>query len=208
ELVAAERERQQVLALDPQLDPVAERGRQPRQRAQRRGAIEQAMPRQRGDPGRDGWFERHETDGSGPYHRGMATRITPAERLTSTGQHAGMERSIAISAPRVGSVRLYSSIVSTAPGDKTRIHHHGDCETSIYILSGRARYTWGPTGLEHSMDAGAGDFVYIPAGEVHVEENASTIDPLVVVLTRNCADSFVEYLDDGPPGADDVPAPC
>ena len=49
------------------------------------------------------------------------------------------------------------------------------------------------------MDAGAGDFVYIPAGEIHVEENASTIDPLVVVLTRNCPDSLVEYLDDGPP---------
>jgi uncharacterized RmlC-like cupin family protein len=138
----------------------------------------------------------------------MATRITPAERHTSTGQHAGMERSIAISSPRVGSVRLYSAIVSTAPGDKTRIHHHGDCETSIYILSGRARYTWGPTGLEHAMDAGAGDFVYIPAGEVHVEENASTIDPLIVVLTRNCPDSFVEYMDDGPDGSQDVPAPC
>jgi uncharacterized RmlC-like cupin family protein len=138
----------------------------------------------------------------------MATRITPGERLTSVGQHAGMERSIAISAPRTGSVRLYSSLVTTGPGDKTRIHHHGECETSIYILSGTARYTFGPTGLEHAFDADAGDFVYIPAGEIHVEENASTIDPLVVVLTRNCPDSFVEYMDDGPPGAEDVPAPC
>ena len=138
----------------------------------------------------------------------MATRISPADRLTSVGQHAGMERSIAISAPLVGSQRLYSSIVSTAPGDKTRIHHHGDCETSIYILSGTARYTWGETGAEHTFDAAAGDFIYIPAGEIHVEENASTIEPLVVVLTRNCADSHVVYLDGGPDGADDVPAPC
>jgi uncharacterized RmlC-like cupin family protein len=105
-------------------------------------------------------------------------------------------------------VRLYSSIVSTAPGDKTRIHHHGDCETSIYIVAGSARYTWGPTGLEHEIMASSGDFVYIPAGEVHVEENASTVDPLVVVLTRNCPDSHVVYLDGGPDGADDVPAPC
>ena len=119
-----------------------------------------------------------------------------------------MERSIAISAPTVGSGQLYSSIVSTAPGDRTRIHHHGDCETSIYILSGIARYTWGPTGLEETFDASAGDFIYIPAGEVHVEANASETEPLVVVLTRNCADSHVVYLDDGPPGADDVPAPC
>ena len=138
----------------------------------------------------------------------MATRISPSDRHTSVGQHAGMERSIAISTPTVGSVRLYSSIVSTAPGDGTRIHHHGDCETSIYILAGRARYTWGPTGLEHEMSAQAGDFVYIPAGEIHVEENASGSDALVVVLTRNCPDSHVVYVDGGPDGTDDVPAPC
>jgi uncharacterized RmlC-like cupin family protein len=138
----------------------------------------------------------------------MATRVAPEDRLTSVGQHAGMERSIAISRPTVGSERLYSSIVSTAPGDKTRVHHHGDCETSIYIVSGAARYTWGPTGLEHEMAATAGDFVYIPAGEIHVEENASQTEPLVVVLTRNCPDSHVVYVDGGPDGADDAPAPC
>ncbi len=126
----------------------------------------------------------------------MATRVTPSERSTSTGQNNDMERSIAVSAETVGSVGLYSSVVTTAPGGKTRIHHHGDCETSIFIVSGRARYTWGPTGLEETMDAGPNDFIYIPAGEVHVEENASDTEPLVVVLTRNCPGSVVHYLDE------------
>jgi uncharacterized RmlC-like cupin family protein len=138
----------------------------------------------------------------------MATRISPADRHTTIGQHAGMERSIAISAPTVGSTQLYSSIVSTAPGDRTRVHHHGACETSIYIVSGAASYTYGPTGVEHAFEAVAGDFVYIPAGEIHVEANASDREPLVVVLTRNCPDSHVVYLDGGPDGPDDVPAPC
>jgi uncharacterized RmlC-like cupin family protein len=138
----------------------------------------------------------------------MAVRITPADRHTTIGQHRGMERSIAISKPTVGSDRLYSSIVSTAPGDRTRIHHHGDCETSIYILSGIARYSWGPTGVEEGMDAAAGDFIYIPASEIHVEANASPTEPLVVLLTRNCPDSHVVYLDAGPDGAGDIPAPC
>jgi uncharacterized RmlC-like cupin family protein len=127
----------------------------------------------------------------------MATRITPAERSTSIGQNADMERSMAVSAEPVGSVGLYSSVVTTGPGGKTRIHHHGECETSIYIVAGQARYTWGSTGLEASMDAGVGDFVYIPAGEIHVEENASSTEPLVVVLTRNCPGSVVHYLDEG-----------
>ena len=126
----------------------------------------------------------------------MAIRVTPSERATSIGQNDAMERSIAVSAEKVGSVGLYSSVVTTGPGGKTRIHHHGECETSIFILSGRARYTWGPTGLEHAMNADAGDFVYIPAGEIHVEENASEGEPLVVVLTRNCPGSVVHYLDE------------
>ena len=126
----------------------------------------------------------------------MATRIRPDERSTSTGQNADMERSIAISADRVGSVGLYSSVVTTAPGARTRIHHHGECETSIWIASGRARYTFGPTGLEETFDAEAGDFVYIAAGEVHVEENASDREPLVVVISRNCPGSVVHYLDE------------
>ena len=126
----------------------------------------------------------------------MAIRVTPAERRTSAGQNADMERSIAVSADTVGSAGLYSSVVTTAPGARTRIHHHGECETSIFILSGEARYTWGPTGLEQAMDAEAGDFVYIPAGEIHVEENASADEPLVVVLTRNCPGSVVHYLDE------------
>lgn len=142
------------------------------------------------------------------YHRAMATRIRPTDRHTTVGQHPGLERSIAISRPMVGAESLYTAIVSTAPGDRTRVHHHGDCETSIYILSGAARYTWGPTGIEHEMTADTGDVIYIPAGEIHVEENASANEPLVVVLTRNCPDSHVEYVDGGPDGGSDVPAPC
>lgn len=126
----------------------------------------------------------------------MAIRIRPDDRSTSTGQNSDMERSIAISSERVGAVGLYSSLVTTAPGARTRIHHHGPCETSIWIASGRARYTFGPTGLEESMDAEAGDFVYIAAGEVHVEENASDSEPLVVVISRNCPGSVVHYLDE------------
>jgi uncharacterized RmlC-like cupin family protein len=126
----------------------------------------------------------------------VATRIRPGERSTSTGQNADMERWIAISRDTVGAVGLYSSVVTTAPGARTRIHHHGECETSIWIASGRARYTFGPTGVEETMTAEAGDFVYIAAGEIHVEENASDREPLVVVITRNCPGSVVHYLDE------------
>ena len=146
--------------------------------------------------------------GRGRIIGSMAVRISPGERLVGRGQNDAMERAVAVSAPLAGSTSLYSSVVTTAPGGRTRVHHHGPCETSIYIQAGRAHYTWGPTGSEHEMDAAEGDFVYIPAGEIHVEENASAREPLVVVITRNCPDSLVVYTDGGPDGAGDVPAPC
>ena len=98
-----------------------------------------------------------------------------------------MERIIAISRDTVGSENLYSSIVHTRPGGRTEIHHHGECETSIYILGGRARFYSGE-GLRDIIDANEGDFVFVPAFEVHVEENASDTEELVVLLSRNCPD--------------------
>jgi uncharacterized RmlC-like cupin family protein len=128
----------------------------------------------------------------------MATKVTRADWAVGQGQHAGMERAIAVSSGTVGSVGLYTSVVTTVAGERTRIHHHGPCETSIYVVSGLARFTFGPTGLEASFEATAGDIVYIPAGEIHVEENASTTEPLVVLLSRNCPDSYVVYVDEEP----------
>ncbi len=107
-----------------------------------------------------------------------------------------MLRAVAISHDTVGSRGLYSSIVTTAPAGRTRAHHHGPCETSIYILSGRARFTWGPTGVEEAIEAEPGDVVYIAAEEFHVEENASKREPLVVLVTRNCAEGVNVYRDD------------
>jgi uncharacterized RmlC-like cupin family protein len=128
----------------------------------------------------------------------MAIRVPREDWLVGVGQHPGMERAIAVSVATVGSRGLYSSIVTTAPGDETRIHHHGPCETSIYILSGAAHYTFGPTGVEDAFDAAAGDFVYIPAEEIHVESNPSATEPLVVLLSRNCPDSLNVYPFDDP----------
>ena len=84
--------------------------------------------------------------------------------MRGTGQNTDMERAIAVSAPVAGSANLYSSIVTTAPRGKTRIHHHGPCETSIHIQSGLARFTWGPTGLENTLEARAGRLRVHPRG--------------------------------------------
>ena len=125
----------------------------------------------------------------------MAQRLGPDDWQREAGQNADMERAIAVSRRTVGSTGLYSSVVTTRPGGTSRVHHHGDCETSIYVMSGRARFTWGTTGTEESFEAETGDIVYIPAHELHVEENASPTDDLVVLVTRNCDDAVTIYPD-------------
>ena len=125
----------------------------------------------------------------------MARRIRPRDRRVQQGEHPGLSREIAISNPTVGSEGIYASVLVTPPGGSTRIHHHGECESSIYIVSGRAKFTWGPTGTEHELIADPGDFVYIPAGEVHAESNVSLTEPLEVVVTRNCPDSVTIVVD-------------
>lgn len=133
----------------------------------------------------------------------MVKRIERASLKGHAGQNDDMERIIAVSHDTVGSEGLYSSIVRTGPGGRTEIHHHGECETSIYILEGRARFYSGPE-LRDVTEADEGDFVYVPAYEVHVEENASASDPLVVLLSRNCSGSVVHYVNGTlPPRPDD-----
>jgi uncharacterized RmlC-like cupin family protein len=110
------------------------------------------------------------------------------------GQNDAMERTIVVSRDTVGSRGIYTSIVTTAPSGRTEVHHHGECETSIYILRGHARFYSGGE-LSEVVEAREGDFVYVPAFEVHVEENASASDELVVLLSRNCDRSINHYVD-------------
>ncbi len=123
-------------------------------------------------------------------------RVGATEWIRTTSHDGAVRRAVAISRDTVGGTNVYASIVTTPPGGTTRRHHHGDCDTAIYVLEGQARFTSGPTGVEDGFDASAGDFVHIPAGEVHVEENASATEPLVVVISRNCPGSVVHYLDE------------
>jgi uncharacterized RmlC-like cupin family protein len=63
-------------------------------------------------------------------------------------------------------------------------HHHGDAESSIFVVSGHARFTWGDR-LEHGRDTGPGDFIYVPPRVIHAERNLSETEPFVFVVARN-----------------------
>lgn len=99
-------------------------------------------------------------------------------------QTGGMDRRSGVTPETAGSVNLWSGHVTTPGGAVAGAHHHGDAESAIYMLSGRARFRWGPR-LEHERIAGPGDFIYVPPNVIHSEENMSPDEPVVFVVSRN-----------------------
>jgi uncharacterized RmlC-like cupin family protein len=112
----------------------------------------------------------------------------------NTAQTPGMERAAAINAARAGAQKIWAGTVKIAPDAKTGAHHHGDLESVIYVLRGRARMRWGEA-LEFVAEAGPGDFIFVPPYVPHQEINAGTDEPLECVLMRSGGEAVVVNLD-------------
>jgi uncharacterized RmlC-like cupin family protein len=125
-------------------------------------------------------------------------RVIPADQLDpNTAQTPGMNRAAAINFARVGAEKLWAGTVTIHAGAKTGAHHHGELESVIYVLSGRARMRWGEA-LEFVAEAGPGDFIYVPPFVPHQEINASDNQPLECVLVRSGGEAVVVNLDIAP----------
>jgi uncharacterized RmlC-like cupin family protein len=126
-------------------------------------------------------------------HSGV--RIVPADQLDpNTAQTPGMSRAAAITHARAGAEKLWAGTVSIEADAKTGAHHHGDLESIIYVVRGRARMRWGES-LEYVAEAGPGDFIYVPPYVPHQEINASRDEPLECVLVRSGQEPVVVNLD-------------
>jgi len=77
---------------------------------------------------------------------------------------------------------------SYATGECFGLDHHGDYDTSIYVVSGALRMEFGPGG-RGVIDAVPGDFLHVPKGAIHREGNPSA----------EAADLIVTRAGTGPP---------
>ena len=74
------------------------------------------------------------------YWRDHGVRIVPGSDLdVNTPQTPGMNRAAAITNARTGASKLWAGTVTIHPHAKTGVHHHGDLESVIYVVRGRAR---------------------------------------------------------------------
>ena len=130
--------------------------------------------------------------------REHGVRVVKGDALDpNTAQTPGMSRAAAITHARAGAEKLWAGTVTIDANAKTGAHHHGDLESVIYVVRGRARMRWGDR-LEYLAEAGPGDFIYVPPFVPHQEINASRDQPLECVLVRSGQEPVVVNLDIAP----------
>ena len=109
---------------------------------------------------------------------------------TVDATHPNME----ITHASAGASKLWAGTVVVEPNVKTGAHHHGELETVLYIVTGRARFRWGDR-LEFVAEAGPGDFIYVPPFVPHQEMNARADEPVEAVVVRSGQEPVVVNLD-------------
>src|SRR4026208_131017 len=127
--------------------------------------------------------------------RDHGIRVVRSDQLDlNTPQTPGMSRAAAITRATAGASKLWAGTVTIEPNAKTGAHHHGELESVIYVVRGRARMRWGAN-LEFVAEAGPGDFIYVPPYVPHQEINADANQPLECVLVRSGQEPVVVNLD-------------
>ena len=121
--------------------------------------------------------------------------VRSGELTPDTAQTGGMWRLEAISG-RNGSRVLWMGRNHVAAGTRSQDHHHGEAETGIYVVSGHPVFVFldDATGQEVRLEAGPGDYVYVPPHVPHREENPSADEEAVVVLARTTQEAIAVNL--------------
>ena len=112
----------------------------------------------------------HDHDPAAPCSRVGADELSPADPTP------GMTRQLA--SHEAG---MWTGVVDTEAGAVSGWHHHGDHETTLYVVSGTMRLESGPDG-SHVVQAGPGDFLRVPAGAVHRESNPGAESSRAVIV--------------------------
>jgi uncharacterized RmlC-like cupin family protein len=118
-------------------------------------------------------------------------RIGPTERTGGMGT-PGMIREEALSTDG-----MWAGFLRTDAGMVSGWHHHGDYESTIYVLAGGLRMEFGIGGGD-VIDAGPGDFLYVASGAVHRESNPTDTEAQAVVVRSGSGEPVFNV--DGPEG--------
>lgn len=120
--------------------------------------------------------------------------VAAGDLTGDTAQSGGMRRLEAISGKSVGSSALWTGETHVAPDTASSDHHHGESETSIFVVSGRPRFVFHDGEREVVLQTAPGDYVYVPPWVPHREENPDPDAEAVVVISRTTQEAIVVNL--------------
>ena len=120
--------------------------------------------------------------------------ISEVDLYDNTPQTKGMKRYAAVTKNTVGAEKIWAGKVDIEPDAKTGAHHHGELESVIYVISGKAKMRWGKK-LEFEKYAYPGDFIFVPPFVPHQEINASKSETLKCILFRSGQEPIIVNLD-------------
>jgi uncharacterized RmlC-like cupin family protein len=130
----------------------------------------------------------------GEGHGGRVHHVRAGELDADTAQSAGMRRAAAIAGSTTGSTALWMGEARVAPATVSAAHHHGHSESGIYVVSGTPAWVFLDGGEEVRLQAGPGDYIYVPPFVPHREENPSPDVEAVVVIARTTQEAIVVNL--------------
>jgi uncharacterized RmlC-like cupin family protein len=124
-------------------------------------------------------------------------KIIRADQLDSnTPQTPGMNRAAAITHARTGANKLLAGTVTVHANAKTGAHDHGELESVIYVVSGRARMRWGER-LEYVADARPGRLYLCATLCTASGDQRQREESLSCVLVRSGQEPIVVNLEIG-----------
>lgn len=126
--------------------------------------------------------------------RAKIHHIRAGELTGDTAQTSGMRRLEAISGKTVGAEKLWTGETHVAPATASGDHHHGEAETSIYVVSGRPEFVFHDGTGEVRIRTSPGDHIFVPPYVPHREENPDPAVPAVVVISRSTQEAIVVNL--------------
>ena len=116
--------------------------------------------------------------------------ITKKNELEEEINSGAMIRLAGVSKNLSNATNIHMAI-ATIPKDRcSTTHFHTNCESAIYVLSGRGLFLHGEN-MEIEAEISEGDFIYVPDGALHQPVNTGE-DDLKLIVARNTPTEIVE----------------
>ena len=104
----------------------------------------------------------------------MATKVSMKDLPADTEYEPGFQFHHCITDETTGTTQGTSSRSHFPPGSKSRPHYYTNADMAFYCISGKTIFYVGKERKEYVVEAG--DFFYVPRGEIHSNVNPSSTE--------------------------------